>query len=393
MAIRGSCRVYNKLPDAAASTIDGVGIRSFHRHNANTILIYPRLPNGAHAAYVAIDDVCLTVTDGDDACPVRVRVQIQPDLGNGNISIAYTLDAGSGSVPKEICVRVHVCGALLVDVRVARSAFNGRVGGRLRAQHTLFTNQDGFMAAAICQTGARIAFSDCWGTGVNNFGCCVNVFALPDFQFIGKLGKKGNGPTELNHPHGLCFTDAGTLLIADCENNRVQHWTLDGEWIASYFVEKPYCVAVHGDTVVAGGDSRNGTRVFSLSCGAEVSKWSSEGCMTAVAFVDAVSLVVAKLAGETVGLYTLEGVLKVQLAVGLLSVGLAVCADGYLLVSDLISQRRVHVFSTDGNELITSPFASYLFKLGHPRAIAIHAEHAYVLEHAGLGKIRINVFE
>ena len=121
-AIRGACRIYTELPNAAASTVDG---SAFCARTANTIRIWPRLADGSRAAYVAMRDVCLSVTDAIDACAVRVHTQIQPNLESG-MSIAYTLDADAGPPPKEIRVRVHVCGVLLVNTHVMRKTVGRR---------------------------------------------------------------------------------------------------------------------------------------------------------------------------------------------------------------------------------------------------------------------------
>jgi hypothetical protein len=133
VAIRDACRIYNKLPDVAASTVDGDGIRFFYTFAANTICIRPRFSDGTRATYVMAEDVCLLVT-GSDAChqTVHVHTQIRPDSesDNAGMYIAYTLDADAGPVLKEIRVRIRVCGVLLVDTVVVRK-FDGRTDGQL----------------------------------------------------------------------------------------------------------------------------------------------------------------------------------------------------------------------------------------------------------------------
>ena len=116
MAIRDACCVYNKLPDVVESTVDDDGIRFFCTTAANTVLVRPRLLGGVRAAYIAVEDVCLLVTDACDGHLIHVHAQIQLDSVHGNIRIAYAFDVDAGPVPKEIRMRVHVCGVLLVDV-------------------------------------------------------------------------------------------------------------------------------------------------------------------------------------------------------------------------------------------------------------------------------------
>ena len=108
-AIRSACCIYDELPDATASIVRGSGIRFFCVHGKNKIRINPRLLDRARAAYVAIEDICFTVTDDSDARRL-VHVHAQMHLDRGNINITYTLDACPP--PKEIRVRVHVCGSV-----------------------------------------------------------------------------------------------------------------------------------------------------------------------------------------------------------------------------------------------------------------------------------------
>ena len=386
-AIRNACCVYNKLPNAATSVASGDGIRYFCTRAANTIFIRPRLPDGAPVAYITMEDVCLSVTDTNNASPIYVHTQIQLDSGSGNISIAYTLDVDTSSMVKEICVHVHVCGVLLVNTRATRKPFDGRTGGRLHIQHA-FSGVN----MAIHPAGTHLAACvPIVGKGKQSQLTSVNVFTLPEFQFVNILG----GEIEYCGPHGLCFTDNGTLLIADFYNKRVQHWALDGEWIASYPVRSPRYVASRGDAVVV-GCHENGVYVFSLKSGTKISEWLLNkgwiSTISAITFVDADTLAVADSRTEIMGLYTLRGVLKTQLATNVFSSGLAVCADGCLLASDY-GQKRIRVFLPTGDELKTSPLSTFLFEDSSPCDIALHAGHAYVFERIGCGLTRICVFE
>jgi hypothetical protein len=375
------CSIYSDLPSAVPSTVDGSGIRFFHARAANNIFVCPCLPNGACAAYVVITDVCLTVTDGN-ARPVRVCTQTRLDSSSGTASITYVLDTDAAPVPKELHVRVHVCGVLLVDVRV-RKAFDGRTDGQLHCQHASERNVFAH-CIAIHPTGAHLVISDYAGS-------CLNVFARASFQFVKTLGRMGAGPTELFGPRGLCFTDAGTLLITDYCNHRVQRWTLNGEWIATYPVRDPFCVTSRGDVFAVGSLFYRGVRVFSLESGAETGKWLCRSNISAIAAVSADTLVIADHTAEMLELYTLEGVLKQRLATGIISFGLAVCADDCLIAADWY-QARVRVFSTtDGAELTTSAFATHTFE-GFLRTIVLYAEHVYILEEL-IGVTRICVFE
>jgi hypothetical protein len=378
--IHSACRVYNELLSTVTSITSGVGTRFFRTHAANPILIEPRLVDGTRAACVAIEDVCVTASDDSNALPICVYTQIRVDSERGNITITYTL-GNVDAAPRAMRVHVHVCSVSLVDVRVAPKAFDSRTGGHLHIRRA-FPDFSGYMA--IHPTGSCLAVTD-YSTS------CVIVFSLPDMQFVRKFGRRGSGPGELYNPCGLCFIATGTLLVMDYSNARVAHWTLDGEWITSYDVPRPWCVAARGDVVVIGCSFSQGMYELSLQSGV-VTSVLGENSISAVAFMDATTLAVANRSALAIELYTLEGTFKQQIDTdAIFSFGLAVCADGCLLVSDC-NQKRVRVFLPTGIESDASPLASYSFE-NSIRTVALHDEHAYVLEKLiDVESSRIHVF-
>jgi hypothetical protein len=352
-AIRGACHVYNQLPSNATTIVSGTGIHFFYARTANTMCICPLLLDGTRAGCIDADDVCLTATDAR-AHQVHMSTHMQLDSNSGSISIAYTLDADAGVVPEEMHVCVHVCGVLLVQVcvRAAYRLADRRALGR-------YANY-----VAVHPAGTHLATSD------YIFSNCVNVFTLPDFVFVRRLDKRCAA-------RGLCFTDAGTLLVTDGDNDSVQHWALDGSWMTSYPAQKPWCAASCGDVVAVGGTAEKGVRVFSLESNTTISECMQGSSISAVVFVDANTLAVADMSAKTIELRTLEGVLKRHLASQSMVYGLAVCADGRLLVP---GYKRIRVFSKAGDELIaSSPFAVYAFE-ARILAVALVAECVYVLE-------------
>jgi peptidylglycine monooxygenase len=52
-----------------------------------------------------------------------------------------------------------------------------------------------------------------------------------DGKLIRSWGNPGMGPGEFSTPHDLAFTDDGTLVVCDRENNRLQVFDLDGKFI------------------------------------------------------------------------------------------------------------------------------------------------------------------
>jgi len=63
----------------------------------------------------------------------------------------------------------------------------------------------------------------------------VQVFSCDDgFSFVYKLGEEGSQPGQLKYPCGLAINhDHDRVLITDCRNNRVQSWSLSEQSVLS----------------------------------------------------------------------------------------------------------------------------------------------------------------
>ena len=55
-----------------------------------------------------------------------------------------------------------------------------------------------------------------------------------DGKFIKAWGKRGTGPGKFGGLHGMALDSQGRVLVADRTNSRVQVYTQDGEFIASW---------------------------------------------------------------------------------------------------------------------------------------------------------------
>ncbi len=53
-------------------------------------------------------------------------------------------------------------------------------------------------------------------------------------RLLSSWGAPGNGPGEFNLPHGALIEGGKTLYVADRENNRIQVFTLKGEFVAQW---------------------------------------------------------------------------------------------------------------------------------------------------------------
>ena len=50
---------------------------------------------------------------------------------------------------------------------------------------------------------------------------CVYKYKLPNFQLVTEVGKKGTGIGEFDSPHYLTVTTKKSVLVADCNNDRI----------------------------------------------------------------------------------------------------------------------------------------------------------------------------
>ncbi len=57
------------------------------------------------------------------------------------------------------------------------------------------------------------------------------VHYAPDGTVIKTFGRKGSGPGELSEPHAIAMDSQGRLFVGDRENNRIQIFSQDGEFI------------------------------------------------------------------------------------------------------------------------------------------------------------------
>lgn len=66
--------------------------------------------------------------------------------------------------------------------------------------------------------------------------------------FLRKFGGRGRGPVQLTKPTGLAFDRAGTLLVCDSRNNRIQALTTEGRFLTEFSLDSEvYSVHVHSD--------------------------------------------------------------------------------------------------------------------------------------------------
>lgn len=101
-----------------------------------------------------------------------------------------------------------------------------------------------------------------------------------DGELIQSWGTPGSGPGQFNLPHGVRVDNEGRVLVADRENNRIQVFSPDGEYLFSYEDVRRPCgllVDASGAIFVAElGESHGRISIFSAE-GDLLSRWSIEG--------------------------------------------------------------------------------------------------------------------
>lgn len=79
----------------------------------------------------------------------------------------------------------------------------------------------------------------------DGYGASVVHRFSADGAPLGQWGREGSGPGEFSTPHSIWVLPDGRVTVADRENNRVQVFTPDGQWLADWRGNhKP--MSVHG---------------------------------------------------------------------------------------------------------------------------------------------------
>ena len=193
----------------------------------------------------------------------------------------------------------------------------------------------------------------------------VHLFRLtPSFERVCVMGREGAGPAEFDGPCRLCVTDDETVLVCDLNNNRVQQWTVAGEYLSSFAVRSPFSIAVHCD-MIAVGTVNGPIEIHSLATGELIHRFGSRGAgpgqiglyATGIRFSpDGTCLLIAECSHGRLSLFTVDGVFKF-----VKRVGAGVGSDGYndvsfgaggeIIVADC-DNSCICVFSPDGDTLI-----------------------------------------
>ncbi len=98
----------------------------------------------------------------------------------------------------------------------------------------------------------------------------------PDGELIKSWGKPGTGPGEFDLPHCVRVDPRNRVMVADRSNNRIQFFTLDGEYIEEWGdLLQPDTIFIDEDQLVYIAELDQRVTIMTLD-GEVVSQWGSE---------------------------------------------------------------------------------------------------------------------
>lgn len=98
----------------------------------------------------------------------------------------------------------------------------------------------------------------------------------PDGELIKSWGQPGTGPGEFDLPHCVRVDPRNRLMVADRENNRIQFFTLDGEYIEEWGdLLQPDTIYIDDDDLVYIAELGQRVTIMTLD-GEVISQWGSE---------------------------------------------------------------------------------------------------------------------
>ncbi len=98
----------------------------------------------------------------------------------------------------------------------------------------------------------------------------------PDGELIKSWGQPGTGPGEFDLPHCVRIDPRNRVMVADRENNRIQFFTLDGEYIEEWGdLLHPDTIYIDEDELIYVAELDQRITILTLD-GVVVSQWGSE---------------------------------------------------------------------------------------------------------------------
>jgi len=223
-------------------------------------------------------------------------------------------------------------------------------------------------------------------------------------QFLGRWGRIGHGPGEVDTPDGIAVDANGFVYLADTRNNRIQKSTTDGRFVAEWASNYPRGIAVdNAGALYVSEYFDNRIRQFTAD-GQLVAEWGQSGDGPGefqgpwgVAIDASGAVYVADEGNNRVQKLTASGEFVLGWGNGGAGNGefdqphgLAIDSEGYVYVADC-SNHRIQIFTADGQFVrVSGEYGSDPGQIQLPDGIAVDAAgNLYV---ADAGNTRVQKF-
>lgn len=215
---------FTEFPSSAESTKELKSPAAGKIPDYQPVVGWPQLP-----ATITLGAVSGVATDSADR--VYVLQRAEPPVLVFDRSGAFVRSWGEGLLKAPHGLRIDRTGHIWVTDTVRHIAIKfDAAGKRLLTLGTPDQPGDGTdqfnkPTDVAVGPGGEIYVTDGYGNArVMKF--------TPEGKFLKQWGKKGTGKGEFNLPHSICMDGKGRLYVGDRENNRVQVFDGDGQFLA-----------------------------------------------------------------------------------------------------------------------------------------------------------------
>ena len=205
-------------------------------------------------------------------------------------------------------------------------------------------------------------------------GDCIDVFSSYGTKNR-TIGCSGCRDREFNMPCGIYIKD--NMYVADCENNRIQKFTLVGAFILKFNTNKPSAVIVDKENrIIVAESKKNNVKIFTHNGGllftirGDVAVNNHFLYPHGLALDPQGNIHVAACDSNTIKVFTMEGVYIRMYGDLKKPSGIAIGSDGYSFASES-DGSCVSIFDLKGNKVHT------VDNLSKPLGIALHSDAYY----------------
>ena len=385
--------------DVKRSSVTGAGTRSFQCDTENVIDVVVRdsggsVVQGLHEHDLVVSLRAVAPDCGPPDAPAATaaelatcvaRVTAVRKRGDGEFAVTYVVHGE----PTSVLLSLSACGTPLT--RAAPWAIRPYVAGCL----ALGVPVGSITVSSSTKFGMAVSPDQAWLAVAMYGDSKVMVYSLTHDggTFSHEFGVRGNAPGQLSSPCKMCFSLDGTLLVTEHGSNRVQEFTIQGEFVRVVAACERAVGIDCNDSVMVVSNFRSigmGVETFDLRTGKLLAAFASIGTgdTQVVGHCEGVRLtrdgrhVVVTENHSRMSLFTLDGEFVKRIGDGLITSGnndVALTAQGDYIVCEYDS-HRVSVFNASTDELERRWELEASVK---PIALAVAGGRLYVLDYSG----------